>query len=63
MGQELVRQLAAAACNVAMCDVSAEGMAETRQMCEAAGLPQGLRVTTRIADVSDAAQRLRISNV
>jgi NAD(P)-dependent dehydrogenase (short-subunit alcohol dehydrogenase family) len=56
MGRELVRQLAAEACNVAMCDVSAAGMAETLRLCEAAGLPQGLRVTTHIADVSDAAQ-------
>jgi NAD(P)-dependent dehydrogenase (short-subunit alcohol dehydrogenase family) len=56
MGRELVRQLAAEACNVAMCDVSAAGMAETQRLCEAAGLPQGLRVTTHIADVSDTAQ-------
>ena len=56
MGRELVRQLAAEACNVAMCDVSAAGMAETQRLCEAAGLPQGLRVTTHLADVSDAAQ-------
>ncbi len=56
MGRELVRQLAAEACNVAMCDVSAAGMTETQRLCEAAGLPQGLRVTTHIADVSDAAQ-------
>src|SRR5947209_11280010 len=56
MGRELVRQLAAEACNVAMCDVSEEGMAETRQLCEAAGLPQGLRITPHLADVSDEAQ-------
>jgi len=56
MGRELVRQLAAEACNVAMCDVSEGGMAETRRLCEAAGLPQGLRVTAHLADVSDAAQ-------
>jgi NAD(P)-dependent dehydrogenase (short-subunit alcohol dehydrogenase family) len=56
MGRELVRQLVAEACNVAMCDVSAEGMAETQRLCAAAGLPQGLRVTTHIADVSDEAQ-------
>jgi NAD(P)-dependent dehydrogenase (short-subunit alcohol dehydrogenase family) len=56
MGRELVRQLAAEACNVAMCDVSASGMAETLRLCEMAGLPQGLRVSTHIADVSDAAQ-------
>jgi NAD(P)-dependent dehydrogenase (short-subunit alcohol dehydrogenase family) len=56
MGRELVRQLVAEACNVAMCDVSAAGMAETQRLCEAAGVPQGLRVTTHIADVSDMAQ-------
>jgi NAD(P)-dependent dehydrogenase (short-subunit alcohol dehydrogenase family) len=56
MGRELVRQLAAEACNVAMCDVSEEGMAETRRLCEAVGLPQGLRVTAHLADVSDEAQ-------
>jgi hypothetical protein len=56
MGRELVRQLAAEACNVAMCDVSGEGMAETRRLCKAAGLPQGLRVSTHLADVSDVAQ-------
>jgi NAD(P)-dependent dehydrogenase (short-subunit alcohol dehydrogenase family) len=56
MGRELVRQLVAEACNVAMCDVSAEGMAETQRLCQTAGVPQGLRVTTHIADVSDQAQ-------
>jgi NAD(P)-dependent dehydrogenase (short-subunit alcohol dehydrogenase family) len=56
MGRELVRQLVAEACNVAMCDVSAEGMAETERLCAAAGLPQGLRVTTHLADVSDETQ-------
>jgi NAD(P)-dependent dehydrogenase (short-subunit alcohol dehydrogenase family) len=56
MGRELVRQLAAEACNIAMCDVFEEGMAETRRLCETAGLPQGLRVTAHLADVSDAAQ-------
>jgi NAD(P)-dependent dehydrogenase (short-subunit alcohol dehydrogenase family) len=56
MGRELVCQLAAEACNVAMCDVSEEGMVETRQLCEAAGLRQGLRVTAHLADVSDEAQ-------
>ncbi|HEY8494479.1 MAG TPA: SDR family NAD(P)-dependent oxidoreductase, partial [Myxococcota bacterium] len=30
MGRELARQLAAEGCHVAMCDVSAEHMAETR---------------------------------
>src|SRR5437016_3882312 len=59
MGRELARQLVAEGCNVAMCDVSAENMADTRRLCEAGGLPQGLRVTTHIADVSDEAAVLR----
>src|SRR5262245_14698225 len=56
MGRELVRQLVAEACNVAMCDVSPTGLAETQRLCETAGLPQGLRVTTHIADVADRTQ-------
>jgi NAD(P)-dependent dehydrogenase (short-subunit alcohol dehydrogenase family) len=56
MGRELVRQLAAEGCHVATCDVSAVGMAETLRQCEAAGLPQGLRVTSHIADVSDRSE-------
>jgi NAD(P)-dependent dehydrogenase (short-subunit alcohol dehydrogenase family) len=52
MGRELARQLVAEGCNVAMCDVSAEAMAETRRLCEVEKLPQGLRVTTHVADVS-----------
>ena len=59
MGRELVRQLVAADCNVAMCDVSTDGMAETQRLCEAAGVPQGLRVTAHLADVSDEAQVTR----
>ena len=46
MGRELVRQLVAEACNVSMCDLFGSAMAETRQLCQATGLPQGLRVTT-----------------
>jgi NAD(P)-dependent dehydrogenase (short-subunit alcohol dehydrogenase family) len=53
MGRELVRQLVAEGCNVAMCDVSAPSMAETRALCEAAPMPQGTRITTHIADVAD----------
>jgi NAD(P)-dependent dehydrogenase (short-subunit alcohol dehydrogenase family) len=59
MGRELARQLVAEGCNVAMCDVSAEAMAETRRLCEAETLPQGLRVTTHVADVSIEAQLQR----
>jgi NAD(P)-dependent dehydrogenase (short-subunit alcohol dehydrogenase family) len=56
MGRELVRQLVAEGCNVAMCDVSAPAMAETRRLCETERLPQGLRITTHVTDVSDEAQ-------
>jgi hypothetical protein len=52
MGRELARQLVAEGCNVAMCDVSTEAMAETKRLCEVERLPQGLRVTTHVADVS-----------
>jgi NAD(P)-dependent dehydrogenase (short-subunit alcohol dehydrogenase family) len=52
MGRELARQLVAEGCNVAMCDVSAEAMAETKRLCQVERLPQGLRVTTHVADVS-----------
>jgi NAD(P)-dependent dehydrogenase (short-subunit alcohol dehydrogenase family) len=56
MGRELVRQLVAEGCNVATCDVFAEAVAETKRLCEADRPPQGLRITTHIADVSDEAQ-------
>ncbi len=56
MGRELVRQLVAEGCNVAMCDVFADTMAETKRLCEGVRLPQGLRITTHISDVSDEAQ-------
>jgi NAD(P)-dependent dehydrogenase (short-subunit alcohol dehydrogenase family) len=39
-----------------MCDVSPAGLAATQKLCAAAGLPQGLRLTTHVADVSDPAQ-------
>ena len=55
MGRELVRQLVAEGCNVAMCDVSARAMAETKRLCEMQRLPQGLRITTHLADVSNQA--------
>jgi NAD(P)-dependent dehydrogenase (short-subunit alcohol dehydrogenase family) len=59
MGRELARQLIAEGCNVAMCDISAAAMAETRRLCEVERLPQGLRITTHLADVSDETQLLR----
>jgi NAD(P)-dependent dehydrogenase (short-subunit alcohol dehydrogenase family) len=60
MGRELVRQLVAEGCNVALCDVSAREMAETKRLCEQERLPQGLRVTTFVADVSDETQVHRL---
>src|SRR5262252_3230210 len=57
MGRELVRQLAAEGCSVAMCDVSAETMAETQQLCERAPAPA--RVSAHLADVSVEPQVLR----
>src|ERR1700675_4506089 len=61
MGRELARQLVAEGCNVAMCDVSADAMAETKRLWEVEKLPQGLRVTAHIADVSieDQLKRFR----
>jgi NAD(P)-dependent dehydrogenase (short-subunit alcohol dehydrogenase family) len=56
MGRELARQLVAEGCSIAMGDVSASGLAETRRLCEVARLPQGLRITSHIVDVSDESQ-------
>ncbi len=57
MGRELVRQLAAAGCDVATCDVSDEAMAETKSLA-LADAPADTRVVTFVADVSDEAQVL-----
>jgi len=61
MGRELARPLVAEGCNVALCDVSASAMAETKRLCEVERLPQGLRITTHVADVSieDQLKRFR----
>ena len=59
MGRELVRQLAAAGCNVAMCDVTARAMAETKELCAQNAGAQRVRVTAHIADVSDEGHVLR----
>src|SRR6266436_3857611 len=56
MGRELVRQLVAEGCSVALCDVSVSGMAETKRLCEQERLPQGLRITTHVVDVADESQ-------
>src|SRR4029079_14039112 len=61
MGRELARQLTAEGCSVAMCDLSADAMAETARQCQIEKLPQGVRITTHVADVSieDHYRRLR----
>jgi len=52
MGRELVRQLAAEGCHVAMCDLSVEEMEDSRTQA-LAGAPDGTVITTHICDVSD----------
>ncbi len=52
MGRELVRQLAAAGCHVAMCDVNPENMAETEQLA-LSETTHSVRVTSHICDVAD----------
>jgi NAD(P)-dependent dehydrogenase (short-subunit alcohol dehydrogenase family) len=53
MGRELVRQLVAEGVSIAACDVSPTGLAETERLCRQERLPQGLRITTHLLDVSD----------
>ncbi len=55
MGRELAKQLALEGCHVALCDVSAEHMAETRAQCETIA-PSGTRITTHLCDVSEEPQ-------
>jgi len=57
MGRELTTQLAGEGCHVAICDVSAENMAETKRLAEDAAVA-GARVTTHECDVSDERQVL-----
>jgi NAD(P)-dependent dehydrogenase (short-subunit alcohol dehydrogenase family) len=57
MGRELVRQLAAAGCHVALCDLSDEAMTETKALALADGAD--VRITTHHCDVSDEADVLR----
>ena len=51
MGRELALQLVAMGCDVAICDVFAETMAETQRLCLTQAR-QGTRVSTFVADVS-----------
>ncbi len=56
MGRELVRQLAAAGCDVAMCDLDEDNMAETTRLVGEDG--STTTVTSHLCDVSDEAQVL-----
>ncbi len=51
IGRELVRQLSLAGAHVAMCDVSAPNMAESKALA-AKEAPAGTRITTFVADVA-----------
>jgi NAD(P)-dependent dehydrogenase (short-subunit alcohol dehydrogenase family) len=51
IGRELVRQLAAAGCHVATCDVAEEAMAETRTLAGKEGAA-GVQVTAHVANVA-----------
>jgi NAD(P)-dependent dehydrogenase (short-subunit alcohol dehydrogenase family) len=59
MGRELVRQLVAEGASVAMCDVSAQTMEETKALCVEDGLKSGVRITCHVVDVSDEEQVAR----
>jgi NAD(P)-dependent dehydrogenase (short-subunit alcohol dehydrogenase family) len=57
IGRELAVQLASEGCHLAICDVLAGNMEETRQACEKVA-PAGTRLTSHECDVSDEAQVL-----
>ena len=54
MGRALAEQLTAAGCHVAICDVSAENMAETKRLCEAAAHRRGAHQHTSVRRVRRA---------
>ena len=58
MGRELVRQLAAAGCSAAACDLNSGTVAETVALA-LDGVPSGVRVTGHACDVADEGQVLR----
>jgi len=58
MGRELVRQLAAAGCSVATCDLAADSVARTAALA-GEGVPADTTVTGHVCDVSDEARVLR----
>jgi NAD(P)-dependent dehydrogenase (short-subunit alcohol dehydrogenase family) len=61
MGRELVRQLAAEGCHVAVCDLSVEEMAETQRLAYD-DAPDGTVVTTHVCDVSHEESLIEFRN-
>ena len=57
MGRELAIQLAAEGCHLALADLSTDGLAETAQLCRAAG-SEAIEISTHQCDVADEAQVL-----
>jgi NAD(P)-dependent dehydrogenase (short-subunit alcohol dehydrogenase family) len=60
MGRELAKQLIADGCDVAMCDIMTDNLAEALGVCQGMA-PQGVSVTAHECDVADEAQVLRFS--
>lgn len=58
MGRALARQLSAAGCHVALCDLFEQTAEETRTLCEAEA-PAGTKITAHLCDVADEEQVLR----
>ena len=57
MGRAIAQQLTSEGCHIAICDMSAESMAETRELCQAA-MPEETRISEHLCDVSDEEQVL-----
>ena len=57
MGRELVRQLAANGCHVAMCDISPDNMAKTEELA-ISETSDAVRLTSHVCNVSDEADML-----
>jgi NAD(P)-dependent dehydrogenase (short-subunit alcohol dehydrogenase family) len=55
IGRALVLALAAQGCSVAMCDIREAEQAETKRLAEQVA-PQGVKITTFVADVANAEQ-------
>jgi len=61
MGRELACQLASEGCNLAICDVIVENMAETKRTCEELAPPDTL-ISAHECDVSEEAQVVAFRN-